>query len=622
MGAGDRLAGRPDRPVGDSVDTPRRRFRNLRAGTRWRGSVSEPPADVYGAKPEVVLERTNYGPMVDELIARVRRNQRRLRVNEDYDLVREHFDHYHYMFQATDLQEEPDVDPIRVFLRAGSKAQISPDRSFSMQKYLRRHPEHRDGPERSPYLEWLKRGKAAGEIADPTDGVEAIAHVLDLDPHHVVDEVARLREDTVERLRHGTLGKMFAQAAEIEPLIGEAWAEAVTRTRYLPLSSEPIAQATAAIHRAHQDSGFRTARVVMVTNKPRWGGGRRMEGHLAHALARSVDPSEIVVIYTDESGRAPVGRFPDGVREIDLAAQLEGVPRAVQEDAVVALLRSLRADVVLNINSRLLYWAMKPHGRALAASERIFLCQFCDEQQPTGFWDGRSLRWFYPAFGYVEGVITDSEHLRRQLTSRYQIGAPDDRRLHVLRAPAEPHIPVAPVPWRDPKQRPVVFWAGRFDRQKRPDIALDVARRMPDVDFRLWGEKVLKGDPLGELPANVTLEGRYERFADLDLSGADAWLYTSAWDGVPSLVMEVAMAGVPVVASLVGGVGEVLSAEDAWPVADLEKPEAYEKALREIFADPAEARRRALALRERMLTERTEDDYYEHAAELLLRGRR
>lgn len=556
--------------------------------------------------------------MVDQLVARVRRNQRRVGVNADYDLLREHFDHYHFMFQAKALQEEPDADPIRVFLRAGAEATKSPTPHFSMKKYLSRYPHRAEGPERSPYLEWLRRGKAAGEIADPADGIEALAPLLGLEEQDVVAELVRLRTDMLQRLRNGKLGEMYAKAVEIEPLIGAAWAETVANTKQLPFRNESVTRAVAAIHASHEAAGFRRARLALVTNKPRWGGGRRLEGHLAHALAGEVDPADIVVIYTDEGGASPEGRFPVGVREIDLVSLFAGVDYATQQEALVALLRSFRADAIVNINSRLLYLAMRSYGRALAASERLFLCFFCDEQQALGNWEGRSLRWFYPAFDYVAGIITDSEYMLETLTERYQLSESDRERIHVLRAPAEPDLPVARPPSDDPGRRPVVAWAGRLDRQKRPDIAVEVARRMPDVDFRFWGERVLKGDPLGTLPDNIRLEGRYASFAQLDLSDVDAWLYTSAWDGVPSLVMEVAMAEVPIVASLVGGVGEVLSPEEGWTATEWEEPEAYEKALREIFADRSGARRRARALRERLVRERTYPAYGEQAARLLL----
>ena len=64
------------------------------------------------------------------------------------------------------------------------------------------------------------------------------------------------------------------------------------------------------------------------------------------------------------------------------------------------------------------------------------------------------------------------------------------------------------------------------------------------------------------------MEGRYGHISEIPLVEADVWLYTSGWDGVPSQLLEVAMTGIPIVGSLVGGTGEVLSEDDAWPVAE------------------------------------------------------
>ena len=110
------------------------------------------------------------------------------------------------------------------------------------------------------------------------------------------------------------------------------------------------------------------------------------------------------------------------------------------------------------------------------------------------------------------------------------------------------------------------------------------------------------------MPANVTLEGRYGHISEIPLAEADAWLYTSGWDGVPSQLLEVAVTGVPIVGTLVGGTGEVLttrtcrgrSREDAGP-------RRLRGGAPRGAGRPADARRRALALRERMLRERTEE---------------
>jgi len=126
------------------------------------------------------------------------------------------------------------------------------------------------------------------------------------------------------------------------------------------------------------------------------------------------------------------------------------------------------------------------------------------------------------------------------------------------------------------------------------------------------------GEETAPVPRNVSVQGRYSHISELPLSEADVWLYTSGWDGVPSQLLEVAMTGIPIVGSLVGGTGEVLSDEDAWPVGDSENAEAYVTAILAALADPTESRRRALALRERMLLERPEKEFATRASDLLL----
>jgi glycosyltransferase involved in cell wall biosynthesis len=566
-----------------------------------------------------VEEKTNIGPIMDEAVARTRRRMQPEGIDPDYDLAYEHFDVTHFLLQARPLLTSDRVDPLRLYLKNGAEAKLSPEINFSMQSYLARYPEKKDGPERSPYLEWLKRGKAAGDIADPAPGLEKMAPVLGMQPDELVETLGAIRLDLQERLRTGTLGEMFARAAEVEPLIGDAWTE-TTRPTIPPLFSVNTAGQVAAMEACQRAAGFARARLVLVATEPRWGGGRRVEGHITHALSGRVDPDDMVVIYTDKSGTAAPGRFPPGIREIDLAAEVEGMDPLAAQRMLVELIRSFHADAVVNINSALLYDAMTTYGKALAASERLFLLLLCNEQQPMGNWVGRPLRYFYRCFDLVEGVITDSAYLANWLRERHRLGPEQSARIHVFRAPVDPHIPLASAPTPDPSRRPQVFWAGRWDRQKRVDIAFEVARRMPELDFRMWGESVLARGHVGEAPDNARLEGAYGHITDLELSDADVWLYTSGWDGVPSQLLEVGMTGVPIVGSRVGGTGEVLGEDDSWPVEDLENPESYVRAIRDVLADQPRARRRSAALRERLLRERTESAYAEHAAEVLFGG--
>ena len=564
-----------------------------------------------------MLEQTNLGPQLDELVLRAR-GRIRLGSDPDYDLLYDHFDVLHYLLSAPRLMDRPRLDLLEHFLRFGEETGLSPDPDFSMPAYLDRNPERARGSERSPYLAWLKSGRDDGEIADPAPGIEKLAAMLGMEPQHVVDEVVERRRDLTERIRTGTLGEMFAKATEVEPLIGECWPE-ITRPKLVPMTIPLVVDELAAIHRAHDAAGFEPARLVLVINRARWGAGRRMEGHLAHALAAYVRPEDVVVIYTDDSTTGPADRFPDGVREIDFARIVADLPEMQAEHALVSFVRTLHADAVVNINSKLLYRAMRTYGKALAATERVFLCFFCNEQTAMGTWRGWSLRTFYRAFGDVAGVITDSHHLRDELVETHRVPEKHRSRLHVFSAPVDPALPLVTSPRTDAARRPQVFWAGRWDRQKRIGLVVQLAQRMPEVDFRMWGEPVMGGGPRAT-PPNVSIEGRYDHFSKLPLNEADLWLYTSGWDGVPSQLLEVAMTGIPIVGTLVGGTGEILVDTESWPIPEGEGVDAYERAIRAVLADPEQARKGARELRRRMERDRTAAAFGQHAAEVLLVG--
>lgn len=615
--------GRNPSPSFDAVDYLAKRPRVAASGVNpvihWVRTHGGAQAEELGTRA-----RTHIGPAFDAEVAKARRKERPAGLNAEYDEIRAHFDVQQYILQTPQLLDQhPDLDPIRFFAAHGSKRPWhSPDINFSLRKYLEVHPELKGTSARQVYLHWLREGKPAGDIADPAPGIERMAPILGMSQGEVVDRLSAKRLDLQERLRYGKLGEMFAKAAEVEPLVHAAWTEA-TRPKLLPFGTPQVVDMISAIYSAQRVAGFRRARLLLVINRPRWGGGRRIEGHLAHALAaKALEPDDIVVIYTDHRGQTPRGRYPGGVREIDLAgiAEANGLDREHSERVLVEVIRSFRAEAVVNINSQMFYRALGPYGKALRATERLFLCMFCNEQEVIGSWIGHPLKNFYRYFDLVDGVLTDSHYLRDWFVDMYQLGGEDLDRLHVFSAPVEPNLPVATPPPSEPSRRPQVFWAGRWDRQKRIDLVLEVATEMPDVDFRMWGEAVKKGAGSAEvLPANVTQEGRYGHLSEIPLDEADVWLYTSGWDGVPSQLLEVAMTEVPMVGTLVGGTGEVLLDGLSRRVDAEAGAGEYVAAIREVLADPDTARKRSRQLRARLIGERTEQAYAAQAAKVLLR---
>lgn len=424
---------------------PYPKWRN-RAGRLLRGSSAQeaapaaPEADASqrpGHMPDVEVETTNLGPVMDEAVVRAKRRMR-IGADPDYDLLYENFDVLHYLLQSPDLIDRPDVDLIEHFLENGRAEGLSPHPDFSMTEYVDRYP-RKTAPQnaRDPFLFWLKHGKAAGDIADPAPRINRVAPVLGLPPEQVADLVADRRRDLQQRFRTGRLGEVFAKAAEIEPLIGDTWTE-IADPHLIPLSRRVVVDEICAIYQAHEAAGFRRARVVLLTSQTQPDGERRMDDHFAQALAAHIDPDDLVVISTDRGAEIPDSRYPDGVRRIDFGRMARDLPRNQAEHALVMLLRTFHADAIVNVESKLLYEALRTYARALVATERLFLYFSGNEQTAMGTWSGRSLSYFYRMYGDVAGVIVESDDLARALTETFRVGEKDRARLHVFQPPDDP----------------------------------------------------------------------------------------------------------------------------------------------------------------------------------------
>jgi glycosyltransferase involved in cell wall biosynthesis len=116
-----------------------------------------------------------------------------------------------------------------------------------------------------------------------------------------------------------------------------------------------------------------------------------------------------------------------------------------------------------------------------------------------------------------------------------------------------------------PPQR-IVGAAGRLSPEKGFDVLVDAAaavvRSDPSVGFVLFGEGALRGSLAGRIEAtglsdNFILAG-FRSDLDRYLPNLDLIVVPSYSEGLPNIVLEAFAAGVPVVATAVGGTPEVV----------------------------------------------------------------
>ena len=176
-----------------------------------------------------------------------------------------------------------------------------------------------------------------------------------------------------------------------------------------------------------------------------------------------------------------------------------------------------------------------------------------------------------------------------------------------------------PAPARD-RQPPFRLLAlGRLMPKKGYDILLAACRVLAQEGFKF--HLTLAGDgpehqKLGRLieayglHGQVTLPGFVShRKVPRLLQEADLFIMPSRItpfgdrDGIPNVVLEALLYEVPVVATDISGLPEVIRAPETGWLVPVEDPEALARAVREACLDPAEARRRALAGKELVAAE-------------------
>ena len=123
----------------------------------------------------------------------------------------------------------------------------------------------------------------------------------------------------------------------------------------------------------------------------------------------------------------------------------------------------------------------------------------------------------------------------------------------------------------------VIGWLGRLSEIKNPLVVKEIAGELPEQLFLIGGEGLLKKDIELDAPENVHLLGwvKPEDFWPM----CDIALLTSKNEATPYALVEAASFGLPIVASNVGSVSDIVKSKNGFLV---EEKDSYVKSLRKM----------------------------------------
>lgn len=306
---------------------------------------------------------------------------------------------------------------------------------------------------------------------------------------------------------------------------------------------------------------------------------------LYHINAVSNRGFKVAVVLTEDAESEWTSRLPPGVDFIPFGEIFGSIELRYQAQLIYHLVSALSASKIHIINSTAAWEALNLFSLPLKSIADVYVSLYCYDyteiDEPVGY--ARNIR---KCIAGITGVYTDNTTFKDHLVN--EIGL-DQNLIHVLPHP----VPNAPVAKPYPHLSRKILWASRLDRQKQPEILIEIAKKLPFVTFDVYGSAVLGLEnnilkKLQDVP-NIVYKGAFSSPNELTKEQYRCFLYTSLWDGMPNILLEMLWAGMLVIAPDVGGINADLGPERCLIVRNPSSSAAYVEAIRWIIENPDEA---------------------------------
>lgn len=482
----------------------------------------------------------------------------------DVRLIQENMDEEFYLKEYPEVAES-ELSPAAHYLLLGWIKGYDPSPSFSSRYYLQNNSDVRDAG-KNPFLHYLKIGQN-----------EKWRKSLDRKSFDVI-----LRFEKSESLRAAV-----NEAIDLDPMVALPSGDRVVTG---PNANPDVLKVAKALRRNFADQTFK--HIVLVPHV-RMSGAAKIAGHYAHAVADIVGNDKALVVLCDLPVFEHPEWFPENVQVLNFAELTKDVKDGAHRGALLYdLFRGVQADTITNVNSSIAWELYRRFGRQLSQDFQLNCYLFCWEENKFGARVGYPIQWLHETVSFLTRIFCDSAFLANHVMERFGLS---ESTVVAALTPIEPEAIIQSGIIAAETQTSLnsvtlnsvgtILWSGRFDRQKRLDVLYAIAKRNADWTFIVYGKPVLKDKAtdevvksLSRLP-NVRMMGAYGNVGEVLDHDVDLFLYTSQYDGIPTVLLEIGELEIPIVAPDVGGVNELITDETGWLIGACDDVDAYENAV-------------------------------------------
>ena len=303
------------------------------------------------------------------------------------------------------------------------------------------------------------------------------------------------------------------------------------------------------------------AHTVFVLDSLRIGGAEKYCLQLANELA-CLTQKRIELLVTNQN-YWPARHFLDQYGEhalLHVYSFFDSVERSWKKDFLLAqYLNAKKATNIIFCNSETGFQTIKHHGRSLAETKSLFSLIF--SESPVALGVSYSSRFLLDAVT-AGTVVTDNQNYVNQVLPR--LPSHFASKMKVLPAMVASGI----TNTSSKKLRGVrraanlpatLVWFGRLEILKDLHSLISFCHLRPEVLVVAYGPIEFTSDV--QLPKNLQLRGTVNSIENIDLDEFDAFLFTSKFEGMPNVVLEMAEREIPIIAASVGGIVETFGTE-------------------------------------------------------------
>ncbi len=325
--------------------------------------------------------------------------------------------------------------------------------------------------------------------------------------------------------------------------------------------------------------GLREVDYVFIVPWVSTGGADKVLINYTKAFKELYPKKKIAVITTLKAKNEWKDKLADNTIFVDFgnfAAKLDDFEKEILFTRLLIQLNSRKIHI---INSLFGYQWVDSHRDLVKNNFELYVSLFCYDVIPNTNGEGR-VSYIDPfassIYDLINVIYTDNSMLIKSLAEEYGFVS---EKVIVQYQPNNYTIQ-KPTTKKDNK-RLNVLWAGRICYQKNPELLIKVADACDtEINIDVYGkfEEKYSRNLFNEHRVNYV--STFNGLKSIDVSKYNCFLLTSRIEGLPNILIEATAEGLPIVASNVGGVSDLIKDKETGILIDNPlEAEEYVKAL-------------------------------------------